>query len=293
MFADVQISEDLGEKFKNHSSKGGGKPSIDFTVLILATGTWPIQALTQSFALTPDLESCTRAFESFYLESHSGKKLTWLHNLAKGEIKTNYTTTNKVGYTLQASGYQIGVLLHFNSAPSGSKFSLEDLLGRTQIQDQTLLPILRTLLKTRVLVASPAVADAEKDQITKDHQFSLNKDLKPPKGKVKFNINIPLKAAPEGGGDRAATGGASGGDVDVTQQQIIEERKLLMQAAIVRIMKTRKKLQHTALITEVVEQLKSRFKPQIPLIKKCIDILIEKEYLERVKGEKDMYSYLA
>jgi cullin 1 len=56
-------------------------------------------------------------------------------------------------------------------------------------------------------------------------------------------------------------------------------------------MKSRKKMKHTQLVSETINQIRSRFMPQIPDIKKCIEILLDKEYLERL--DDDELGYLA
>ena len=72
-----------------------------------------------------------------------------------------------------------------------------------------------------------------------------------------------------------------------------QDRSHEIQAAIVRIMKTKKEFGHNNLVGEVIEQVKSRFRPDVPQIKKNIESLIEKEYLERKQGSNQVYRYVA
>jgi cullin 3 len=72
-----------------------------------------------------------------------------------------------------------------------------------------------------------------------------------------------------------------------------EDRRHMIEAAIVRIMKARKSFAHVQLIEEVTKQLSSRFRPNPLIIKKRIESLIEREYLERSSTDRKSYNYLA
>ncbi|CAF5104537.1 unnamed protein product, partial [Rotaria magnacalcarata] len=82
-------------------------------------------------------------------------------------------------------------------------------------------------------------------------------------------------------------------DLQHLNQSIDEDRKLVIQAAIIRIMKPTQRLKYSLLVQQVIEQLSSRFTIKFPLVKKCIDLLIDKEYLEHESDERDILRYLS
>jgi len=57
-------------------------------------------------------------------------------------------------------------------------------------------------------------------------------------------------------------------------------------------MKSRKRLDHTSLVQEVIQVLQM-FKPHPIAIKQKIEQLIEREYLERDSEDRTVYKYLA
>lgn len=76
-----------------------------------------------------------------------------------------------------------------------------------------------------------------------------------------------------------------------TEQRVLLDRQSHLQLVIVRILKSRKTIKHTELIMEVVNSLKERFRVDPPEIKKAIDSLIDRDYMER--NGRDAYNYVA
>lgn len=116
-----------------------------------------------------------------------------------------------------------------------------------------------------------------------------------------YRLKVPLvslkslASGSSGGAGGAGSRGAGAADeegADVATQ-LENQRKNMMEAAIVRIMKSRKTLDHANLVAEVTRQLASRFKPSPTDIKKRIESLIERDYLERDNDDKKILHYLA
>jgi cullin-4 len=73
-----------------------------------------------------------------------------------------------------------------------------------------------------------------------------------------------------------------------TEEQVSQDRQYQIDAAIVRIMKTRKSLAHNLLLSELINQLRFATKPVD--LKKRIESLIERDYIARDKNDTQVYT---
>lgn len=290
MFKDIDISEDLTNGFKKYQKELGEviKKASELEIHVLTNTMWPLEGLTSiqdednPRCIWPSaLDKLKSSFERFYLNKHNGRKLTWPAQMGSVDIRAYFpkAKTNAKTRELNCSTYAAMILLLFNDLPDDAALSCSEIQAQTKIPQGDLVRNLQALAvapKTRILLKEPMSRDIKaEDKFTFNSAFSSNFQ------KIKIGVVAANKVE-------------TVIERQETEKKNDDSRGLVIEAAIVRVMKQRKSLSHTELMTEIIQQLMSRFKPDLPMVKKKIESLIEREYLERVEdAEKPAYSYLA
>ncbi|XP_035900957.1 cullin-2 [Anopheles stephensi] len=267
MFTDISVSIDLNAKFSKYLNDNNHETGINFSVKVLQAGAWPLgpTQVVASFAIPQEFEKSIRLFEEFYHINFSGRKLTWLHHLCHGEMKLSFEKRN---YIVTMQTYQMAILLMFENT---DKYTCKELQTSLQLQQEIFQRHLQSLVEAKLLLLS-------EEKMNDDTEVSINVNYNNKRTKFKITTNLQ-KETPQ--------------EVEHTMNAVDEDRKMYLQAAIVRIMKSRKVLRHNTLIQEILSQSKVSFAPNVSMIKKCIESLIDKQYIERTPNSGDEYSYVA
>jgi cullin 1 len=127
---------------------------------------------SHDFVIPPEILSTYDRFSKYYQTKHSGRKLTWLWNYSKNELRTNYLNQK---YILMTSAYQMAVLLQYNQ---NDTMNLQELGNATAISKEILSQVLAVLVKAKVLINDEA------------DQYDLNPSLLP-----LYRVHIYLDAS--------------------------------------------------------------------------------------------------
>ncbi|KAL8735506.1 MAG: hypothetical protein Q9181_002764 [Wetmoreana brouardii] len=270
MFKDIGLAKEQVASFKSMLEESGNKPRIDLNVSVLSASAWPSYP-DVPLIVPRDVQQAASVFEQHYKVKHSGRRLTWKHSLAHCQLKANLPKGNK---ELVVSSYQAVVLLLFKDRSANNEVPYNEIQAATGLDDIELKRTLQSLAcaKYRILSKTPKGKD-----VNDTDTFSLNNNFSDPKYRIKINL-IQAKETKE--------------ENKETHERVAADRAYETQAAIVRIMKARKTITHAELVMEVVGATKSRGVLDAGDIKKNIEKLIEKEYMEREEG-RNAYSYLA
>ena len=125
--------------FLYSSNLSSNDSNYQYLSQVLSSGSWPFQQ-SCVFSLPTELERCVHRFTAFYGGQHSGRKLNWLYHMSKGELVTNCFRNR---YTLQASTFQMAVLLQYNEA---DQWTMGQLAESTQIKKDILVQVYTVII---------------------------------------------------------------------------------------------------------------------------------------------------
>lgn len=260
MLSDLAVAGEQKTEFDSKLKQTNLK--LDFSVQVLTTGFWPTYK-SPEVALPENMSKSMDLFKDWHDKKHQRRKLAWIHSLGNATVRGSF---GKKTYDMQVTTLQAIAL---NALNGGKTVSFNELAEKLNLEESVLKPLMHSLScgKYKVVTKTPA-----SNKINTTDSFKAN---------AKFTSNMRKLRIP-----------MASLDASHNTKRVQEDRGIAIEAAIVRIMKARKTLQHQQLIAEVLSQL-AFFKPNPRVIKKRIEALIDREYLERSKDNNNQYNYLA
>eukprot|EP01064_Diplonema_japonicum_P020546 TRINITY_DN300_c8_g1_i1.p1 TRINITY_DN300_c8_g1~~TRINITY_DN300_c8_g1_i1.p1 ORF type:complete len:748 (+),score=153.38 TRINITY_DN300_c8_g1_i1:27-2246(+) len=271
MFNDMTVSKGNMEAFSNHI---GARSGVDLSVHVLTTGFWPfVSTACEPLSPPPAVEALRKKYHDFYLSSHSGRRLSWMYHMGSADVK--YTSKGR-RYEMNVHTLQMLILVLFNN---------KDCITVGDIQEATMIPmgelkkqLLSLTISTKVHQKILTKSCQQAKELCAETEISVNEDFS--SKHVKFKVSpVMIKE--------------TDAQAKETRSKIGEDRKWQLDAVVVRIMKSRKLIEHRELITQVLSLTQARFCPSPDDIKKRIESLIDREYIERSAESRSTYVYLA
>jgi len=298
MFQDIEDegTKALGEKFTEWNKGEAKVMGIDLSVQVLNESHWPISGSEKfPLALTGELSSCVSTFEKFYKSATDKRKLRWLYNYGTMTLGTKF---NKGVLQLVITPLQASVLLLFNES---KELSFEDIFKRlwpagglrTELKEShgsgtskmstishsdTLRFAIAPLVYNKPNALNRTGDEPEKGDVLPTDKFQLVARVKTKKRRITF---------PAGSARKTVSQTAE------IESHVLKQREFEVDAAIVRLMKTRNVLTWNELQTQVIDSLRARFKPTPRLLKKRLESLIEREFMERDPEDSKRIKYIA
>ena len=263
MVNDLQLSKEGQSKFQEWV-ESNSRPPVDVSVTVLTTGYWPTYKTTE-LNLPAEMLKSVEVFKEHYEAETKHRKLTWVYTLGNCIIRGHF---NKKKIEMILPTMQAACLLLFGG---GEQISFKDVCQRLNVPEEDAKRALHGLscARYKILLKEP---DSKK--ISSSDKFSLNENFTDRMHRIK----VPMPTVDE-------------------KKKVIEDvdkdRRYAIDAALVRVMKARKSLKHQELVLEAVHQLSRMFKPDFKMIKKRIEDLIQREYIERDKDSPNIYNYMA
>lgn len=246
MCTDMAVSKELTTDFRASTSGASIRRGINFGVNILTDGKWPRTGRQSTVRLPAHLQQPLRAFEEFYDEKHRKRKLTWLPARDMVVVKGMFDSGPR---ELYMNIFQAVVILMFNNT-SENILTYKQITASAGMAKEDLNPALHSLVAGRVCIlsitrqrrADSGTTPAGKvEEYEDDDEFRVLEDIREKQYKLLLS------------GYKVGGGGSINKERADVRVEVEQTRNLELQATIVRLLKSRKRMSHSELFKNVTE----------------------------------------